>query len=506
MSASVSVMKITTLQDRLAQIINTHSVQGDEIDSVIQEEFINASSNRAINTLTDLGHLVSFIKFRKFANPLLALQTYIDEGTSLSSRKALVKAILMTSEKDDKSYELICYLARQNKLERFTEISQVPPLHIYHNDGGFEEYTEWYLLFELFGLSRIASQELIRQIADWIINKAPSLQELNALRTFIEAMNGSAVLVPEFFGRITTHFHNKTIINQFELVFSKLQTINLLKPDVLELIIPLLIHVDAISSFLTIYQMELQQKNTRAPVLEQLPSYCLMTMPSEGCYDDKVPTNTPLHQSIIERNLEHIAKVLAYANSNLLNSISYENTALLLACKLADKKAAKLILAKMTELGCAVNHQDTHGMTALHWANFYHFDDLIADLKAAGANEHIKASNGKTSSFFYHHKFTIGDFKKQQGEIIEGAFQLNNAALTDLSFHMDKIALNLKLTTTEIVMDLYRSDPIAQMRTANRFQLFLLSFRDKLVNWLNMQQEADNELSASHHHGFNKIR
>ncbi|PYD07793.1 ankyrin repeat domain-containing protein, partial [Pseudomonas syringae pv. syringae] len=154
----------------------------------------------------------------------------------------------------------------------------------------------------------------------------------------------------------------------------------------------------------------------------------------------------------------NLERTLAFANRNLLIKSSYENTALLLACKLADKESARLILAKMQELGCDVNQKDHHGMTALHWANFYHFDELIRELEVAGADPKLKAANGKTCEYFYQHQFTMNDLKLNGKEIIDGEFKLSECALTDIAFHMDKIALNLKLTTPSEIAELYARD------------------------------------------------
>jgi hypothetical protein len=489
MSASSSVLEVSTLQDRLLLTINKPSVTLAEIDFTVMGEFKNASTNRSIDILTDLGHLISFIRIREFSNPILALQTYLDPNTNFTSKKALVTAILMTSNRHDKAYELFCYLAQHNKLERFTEISEVPPVRFYQDNGEFEEFKEWYLLFELFSLSKASPRHLIKIIAEWVMKINPAFQELIALRTLLINMEDSVVLEPEYFGLITSFSHGQTMIRTIESLLLKLQQANLLHPNMLTTILPLLTHIDAINAFISIFQLELQNPDTCPVLLEHLPLYCKMVQPSETSYDDKVQTNTPLHQSIIDRNIKNLSITLTYANSNLLLSRSYENTALLLACKLADKEAARLILAKMCELGCTVNQADSHGMTALHWASFYHFDDLIEELIAAGANARLKNTDGKNCSYFYHHKFTINDFKREQGEIIEGTFKLKNASITDISFHMDKIALNLKLISPEALMSLYMSTPLAQIRSANRFQLFLSSFRDKLVNWLNQQEE-----------------
>lgn len=489
MSASSSALEVSTLQDRLLLTVNKPSVQPDEIDSAILDEFENASNNRSMDILTDLGHLISFIRIREFNNPVLAFQTYLAVNTSLSTKKALVTAILMTSNKDDISYELICNLAQHNKLEGFTRITHVPPVRYYQDNGEFEEHKEWYPLFELFSLCRTSPSHLIKGITEWIIKTAPELQELIAMRSLLTNNKDPVVLTTESFELITAYSHGQSMIRKIENLLLKLHQSKVLHPDILAVILPLLCHIDSVSAFISIFHLELQTQDTCSALLEQLPLYCQMAQSPESSYDDKVLTNTPLHQSIIDRNIKNLSIALSYANSNLLLSKSFENTALLLACKLADKKAARLILTKMNELGCDVNQPDSNGMTALHWANFYHFDDLIAELVAAGANEGLKNSNGKNCTYFYHHKFTIDDFKREQGEIIDGTFKLKNTSITDISFHMDKIALNLKLISSEELMNLYTGNPLAQLRSANRFHLFLSSLRDKLVYWLSKQEE-----------------
>lgn len=489
MSASSSVMEVSTLQDRLLLTVNKPSVQPDEIDSAILDEFENASNNRSMDILTDLGHLTSFIRIREFTNPVLALQTYLAATTSLTTRKALVTAILMTSIKDNVSYELICHLARHNKLERFTKIIHVPPVRYYQDNGEFEEHKAWYLLFELFSLCRISPRHLTKTMAEWIIKTEPELQELIAMRSLLTNTKNPIVLTTESFELITAYSHGQTMIKKIEILLLKLHQSKVLHPHILAVILPLLCHIDSVSAFISIFHLELQNQDTCPALLDQLPLYCQMAQSPESSYDDKVLTNTPLHQSIIDRNIKNLSITLSYANSTLLLSKSYENTALLLACKLADEKAARLILIKMIELRCNVNQPDSYGMTALHWASFYHFDELITELVAAGANEGLENTNGKNCSYFYHHKFTIDDFKRKQGEIIDGTFKLKNTSITDISFHMDKIALNLKLISPEELMNLYTENPLAQLRSANRFQLFLSSFRDKLVYWLSKKEE-----------------
>ncbi len=286
------------------------------------------------------------------------------------------------------------------------------------------------------------------------------------------------------------------MIEKITALLSKLHERSLLRPDIVEAIIPLLQHAHYIDAFITTFQLEFQSQDALPTILAQLPTYCHIAKPSEDNYDDKIDTNTPLHQAVIEQNITNLSIALSFANKMMLSRKSCENTALVLACKLADREAAHLILAQMRQAGCDVNQQDSHGMTALHWANFYHFDNLITELLEAEANSHLNSLDGKSCDYFYHHQFTMKDFQKAPGEIIEGTFKLNNPSITDISFHMDKIALNLKLTSPETVMEIYHSAPMAQIRSSNRFQLYFSAFRDKLVAWLN-RPETQHSLNCN---------
>ncbi|KTD46468.1 Dot/Icm T4SS effector AnkQ/LegA10 [Legionella quateirensis] len=505
MSASASDIKKSTLLDKLSLSINKQSVQLDEIDTVLQEELSNASASTEfypsiMDYLTHLGHLVSFIKQKKFSNPQLALQVFIDQNTSTETGKALIDSILMTQEKDDKSFELICRLAQKNKLELYTNITRLAPLRIYpspDNHDEYEEYNEWYLLFELFSLTRVASPGLIPIIADWIIARTPTIKEISALNSFFNSMNQTIVLKQEWFKEIIPFLHNKTSIETLETLFNSLQENDLLQEPILKQVLPRLDEMEVVKAFLTAFQPELQQKDLQESIIKFLPLYCQLTQPSTDSYDDRVSSNNPLHLSIIERNLANLRASLSFANHRLLIQPSYQNTPLLLACKLGDSEAARLILAKMQELKCDVNQKDSHGMTALHWASFYHFDDLIEELGVAGANDKLKNTDGKDSSYFYHHHFTLRDLKKNNEEIIDGKIKLENPGLTDICFHMDKIALNLNLTTPDELMTLYRGDALAQFRSASRFNLFFLAFRTKLVDWIEKQHGSDVQATLS---------
>ncbi|RUR20339.1 ankyrin repeat domain-containing protein [Legionella sp. km535] len=507
MSASASVIKKKILHDKLILIINREFIQLDEIDQIVQEELHYYGSNPdmvsyELDLLTHLGHLVSFIRQRQFTNPLWALHIFLDKNTRPETNKALISAILMTQEKDDKSYEVICRLAQENKLEYYTNISMVPPVRIYrrseHDEyDEYDEYTEWYFLFELFSLTRIAPPELIPIIADWLIETTPSIMHFSAIINFLNTMRGTLVVHQKIFKELMSCFHSTAQIETLESVFKFLLKHDLLHEKVLQLVISRLEHINSIRTFFTVYHLELQQNHTQLSILEFLPLYCQLTQVSAESYDDKISSNTPLHLSVIERNRANLETSLSLANHKLLIRASYENTALLLACKLGDRAAARLILAKMRELDCDVNQQDSHGMSALHWACFYHFDDLIEELRVAGANDQLKNTDGKDCFFFYHHRFTLRDFKRNGREIIDGEVKLENPGLTDLCFHMEKIALNLNLTTPDELMTLYRSDELAQIRSASRFQLFFLAFRTRLVDWLEKQHGSEAQATLS---------
>ena len=127
-------------------------------------------------------------------------------------------------------------------------------------------------------------------------------------------------------------------------------------------------------------------------------------------------------------------------------------------------------------------------MTALHWAHFYHFNDLIAELIAAGANPQLKTLSGKSPKYFSEHSFTLEDLKIEGKDIIEDAFKLKNNALTDVAFHMDKIVCHLKLATPDEIKSLFLENESAQIRAANRFYLFFKTFRTRLIEWQGKHQ------------------
>ena len=497
MSASEAALKKSTFFDRIIKIINNPPVYLNEIEKWLDAELQHAPGG-CLDQVTELIHLVHILKTKQCSNYIFALQVYTAERTAPESRKALITAIMMMPGQDDKTCNLICHLAQENALERYTQISHLPPVRFYqensfNNEYRYDEYKEWYLLFELFSICKITPHETIPLIAHWLITNTPSTQDLHAFLKLLQMMNGTELLRSEIIEKTIPYLKNKTSIEQVESFFLKLQRNNLLKPELLEQVLPLLKHIQVIDAFFSFYEEELKSPLSRNSILRRLTPYYQMLLPADKSYDDHVITNTPLHQAVIDGNTRNLEYALSFANRKLLTHTSYENTALVLACKVANKPAAQRILAKMQELECDVNQADHHGMTALHWAKFYHFDDLADDLIRAGANEKLKAANGKNCDYFYHCKFKLSDFKIEGPEIIEDAFKLKNCALTDLSFHMDKIALNLKLASQIEIDDLYAHSGAARYRSANRFLLFFKTFRSRLVNWLEEQQDISHQ-------------
>ncbi|MCL9684234.1 Dot/Icm T4SS effector AnkQ/LegA10 [Legionella maioricensis] len=498
MSASEAVLKKSTFYDEIMKIISNPPVYLQEIEAWLDVKLRHASTGVRLDQVTDLIHLVSILKTKQCSNYVFALQVYTAERTSAESQKSLITAIMMMPGQDDKICELICYLAQENALERYTRISHLPPIRFYQDNGRsnecrYDEYKEWYLLFELFSLCKIAPHKAIPLIARWLTANTPSTQDIHAFLKLLKIMDEMEVLHYEIIETITPYLKNQASIEKINLFLLKLQRNNLLNSEVFEHALPLLKHLSALDTFFTFYEDELKSPPSRSSILQRLRPYCQMLLPAKKSYDDHVEANTPLHQAVLEGNARNLELTLSFANRKLLAHTSYENTALVLACKIANKSAAKRILAKMQEFECDVNQADHHGMTALHWAKFYHFDDLVSDLMRAGANDKLKTKSGENCDYFYNHRFKLNDFKIEGPEIIEDAFKLKNAALTDLCFHMDKIALNLKLASQIEIDDLYASSDTAQYRSANRFQLFFKTLRSRLINWLEEQQRLSHQ-------------
>ncbi|CAM2914080.1 ankyrin repeat-containing protein [Legionella steigerwaltii] len=497
-SSRLEVQKII-LSDKLTALINTPHVRFDEINAALDEELRTVSGGRALDQLTDFIHLVSFIKAKHFSNPIRALQLFADKETPPETRKALIKAIGMAPERDDRIYDIVCLLAQNDKLVRYFDMTHLTPLRFAmreREDSYVEEHSAWYLAFDLFGLCKKLPHELIPLVAKLLSATYPSTEDLQALELFFNYLDKFKLLQNEIIAAMLPQLKNKKSIENLQSLLIYLQQNDLLKPQILEYTLPLLHQLDALKIFFSVYSEELRSAKSCQETLEKLPPYCQLSLLEESSFDDVVTTNTPLHLAVIQRNLFSLNQALHLANAKFLLATSYDNTALVLACKLADKQSAQLILSRMRELGCDVNQADHHGMTALHWARFYHFDDLATELIAAGAKEELKATNGKNSIYFSKHQFILADFKIEGGsEIIEDNFKLHNCALTDIAFHAEKIALNLKLTNSDEVMDLYQSDERAQIRTSNRFYLFFKTFRPRLVDWLEKQREMDYQVS-----------
>ncbi|RUR19578.1 Dot/Icm T4SS effector AnkQ/LegA10 [Legionella qingyii] len=494
-SSERNVRKII-FNDKIVAFINKPDVHFDEVDALLGEELSLTPPGRALEQLTDFLHLVSFIKTKRFSNPFWALRVFADINTNLEARKALVKAMRLAPEQYDKIYDLICYLAQKNRLVRYTELSHVTPVRFSMDRGNsdsiyMEEHSEWYLIFDVFGLCKSLPHQLIPLLAELLIEANLSVEDLLALDSFFKFIDKHGLLQKEIIGPMLPQLRYKNSIEKLQSLLIYLRDNDLLKPNILEHTLPLLHHLNALKNFFAIYLTELQSIDSSQEILKNLNLYCQLSVHNPYSYDDEVSTNTPLHQAIIERNPSKLQHALSLANPKFLLTTSYENTALVLACKLADKEAARHILKKMRELDCTVNHADSQGMTALHWARFYHFNDLSMELIAAGAQEELKAANGKKSAYFAKHQFTLNDFKIEGREIIEAFFKLTNSVLTDITFHADKIALNLNLTTPEELMSLYHRDEGAQIRSSNRFYLFFKAFRPRLIEWLEKQRELD---------------
>ncbi|KTC89422.1 Dot/Icm T4SS effector AnkQ/LegA10 [Fluoribacter dumoffii] len=494
MASSQLDLKKSILSDKLNALINTPLVCLEEVNTLLDEELNLTQSGKALGQLTDFIHLVSFLKTRRFSNPGKALKLFVHEQTQPETRKAMLQSLQMAPPQEDTIYELICLLAQNNKLVYYSDLTQVTPLRVTMRKGEdsyVEEHSQWYLIFELFGLCKNLPSELIPLLAELLSSTKLSVETLQAIGKFFNYLDKLKLLNNELVAAMLPQLHYKNSIEKLQSFLIRLQQNELLDPLVLKHALSFLQHLDALMVFFSIYQEELRTASSSRETLEKLPSYCRLSLQEEGSFDDEVSTNTPLHMAVIQRDVSHLREGLCLANAKLLLATSYDNTALVLACKLADKESASLILTRMCELNCSVNQADQYGMTALHWAKFYHFDDLCQKLIRAGANESLKTENGQNTTYFAKHRFTLEDFKIQGREIIQDQFHLKNRALTDIAFHADKIALNLQLTTAYEVMELYQKDEGAQIRTSNRFYLFFKTFRTRLLEWLEHQREAD---------------
>ncbi|STY28420.1 ankyrin repeat-containing protein [Legionella wadsworthii] len=492
-ASRIESTKIILSQNIMVSITKDH-VDYDEIEALLSRELKTIPAGKAMDYVTDMIHLVSFMKTKQFSNPKWALQIFIDDATSKETRQGLVQAMRMAPESHDPIFNLICRLAETNHLSRFTQISHVTPLRFLIHEGDrehIEEYEEWYLIFDLFGLCKNLPADSIPLVEKLLTTTYLSSEDLLSVEQFFKSLEKFHMLDKKILEPLLPLMTNKNSIENLRLFFVFLGNVELLNLNLFRAIEPFLTQVRALHIFFQNYLLEIKSAESQEETLNKLGEFCRLSLPKKGSYDDVVVTNTPLHQAIIDRDPGNLKHALSFANHQLLLATSYDNTALLLACKLADKKAALLILEQMQQLKCDVNQQDFYGMTALHWARFYHFDDLSAALVSAGADETLKTKNGKKSAYFARHQFTIEDFKIEGREIIEDSFSLTNKSLTDIAFHADKIALNLKLTSPKELAELYQGDEGAQIRSSNRFYLFFKTFRFRFVEWLEKQRALD---------------
>jgi hypothetical protein len=249
MAATIPHIETITFTDWFLAIIDTPGIPINEIETRVAEGFKRKLTERQFQQLTELIHLISFIKHKKISNPTLALRIYVDENTSSLSRTALVEAVRMLPPEDNKTYELVCYLAQKSKLERYTNITKVPPLSFYQGDGVFEQYDEWILLFELFGLTQVTPSDLIPAVARLLISNNPGIPELKALSKFMGTTDKLGILSQGFMEKITPHLCNEQIIEKYESFLLKLQSNDLLTEETLETIYPLLKQLDAVDAF-----------------------------------------------------------------------------------------------------------------------------------------------------------------------------------------------------------------------------------------------------------------
>lgn len=249
MAATIPHIETITFTDWFLAIIDTPDIPIDEIEIRVAEGFKRKLTERQFQQLTELIHLISFIKHKKISNPTLALRIYVDENTSSLSRTALVEAVRMLPPEDNKTYELAAYLAQKNKLERYTNITKVPPLQIYQGDGVFEQYDEWILLFELFGLTQATPSDFIPAIAHLLITKNLGIPDLRALSKFMSTTHKLGILSQSFMNNMTPHLCNGQIIEKYESLLLKLQINDLLTEEILEVIYPLLNQPDALDAF-----------------------------------------------------------------------------------------------------------------------------------------------------------------------------------------------------------------------------------------------------------------
>ena len=82
---------------------------------------------------------------------------------------------------------------------------------------------------------------------------------------------------------------------------------------------------------------------------------------------------------------------LLLINCQKLDTSNPDNM-LIVSSQLGDINRVKLAIAK----GANINAQDENGSTALHWAVFYEYGDIVKLLLMHGANPFVKDKNGIT--------------------------------------------------------------------------------------------------------------
>lgn len=191
--------------------------------------------------------------------------------------------------------------------------------------------------------------------------------------------------------------------------------------------------------------------------------------------------NTPLHDACFDLISPYEQR---YDFSNLedeyacLQTQSFNNTPLNLACKTGNSYFAKLLVTKHKECNVGVNQPDSKGMTPLHWACFYRDNNLIDVLIKAGADTSAKNSYEQTPLDFYQNQIPLNISIRTTRDVLchpsisdplivaDVICENNNrlmsntplkekelhpGALVDIIFHMDIIAFNQLNVPAEIL-------------------------------------------------------